>query len=327
MEKNCVSGQQRKFFDYWSGLKNVIQSSKAHKNHQYPLEHSPLFRLKGKAKFEKTFHLEWDAVPRLLNTGTYRVWDTGSPGKKREIQAPQGWLAQVHKRIADLFSRIELPDYVFSRKGRSYADNARFHRGDTPLIKTDISRFYPSITRQMVFRMFVSDFECATDIAHRLADICCYQQSHLPTGSPLSGRIAFFACRHMFDEIATLAANSNCKMSSYVDDVTISGPAATKTLLSEIRQIIRTHGLQTRNHKSKTFPRGAAKTVTGAIIVRDEIRLPNARHEKILAARQALDSADSAERQHAHQVLQGRLNEAKQILGGDSPILEPVERP
>ena len=48
-------------------------------------------------------------------------------------------------------------------------------------------------------RMFLHDFECAEDIAHRLADICCYKQLHLPTGSPVSGRIAFFAAKHMFD--------------------------------------------------------------------------------------------------------------------------------
>jgi hypothetical protein len=121
--------------------------------------------------------------PKLLDVKHYRVWTNE---KGREIQAPHGWLAQVHKRIGALLARIELPNYVYSQKGRSYADNARAHRGETPLIKTDISRFYPSVTRQAVFRMFIDDFECAVDVAHRLADVCCYKQAHLPPVAPLA---------------------------------------------------------------------------------------------------------------------------------------------
>jgi hypothetical protein len=254
-----------------------------------------------------------------LDVKHYRVWTND---KGREIQAPQGWLAQVHKRIEQLLARIELPSYLYSQKGHSYADNAKFHLGNTPLIKTDISRFYPSVTRQMVFRMFVDDFECAVDVARRLADICCYKQAHLPTGSPLSGRVAFFSKRRMFDEIARTACSAGCKMSAYIDDVTVSGESATKTLLGKIRQIIHQHGLRTKNSKSKTFAREAIKMVTGVVIVRDEVRLPNARHRKIFLARQALQTVLSADREHAQRVLAGRLQEAHQVLSVRSETQE-----
>lgn len=278
---------------------------------RYPLERSPLYRLRGKGKFETVLGVQWEAMPKLLDVKHYRVWKND---KGREIQAPHGWLAQVHKRIGVLLSRIELPDYVYSQKGRSYADNARAHRGDSPLIKTDISRFYPSVTRQAVFRMFLDDFQCSLDVAHRLADICCYKQAHLPTGSSLSGRVAFFAKRHMFDEIAEAAQGVGCKMTAYVDDVTISGAAATKTLLGTIRQTIGHHGLRTQGRKSKTYASGAAKAVTGAVVVRDEVRLPNSRHLNIHRARQAVQVALPAELEHAQRVLAGRLQEASQVL-------------
>jgi hypothetical protein len=284
---------------------------------RYLLERSPLYRLRGKGKFETVLGVQWEAMPKLLDVKHYRVWTND---KGREIQAPHGWLAQVHKRIGVLLSRIELPDYVYSQKGRSYADNARAHRGDTPLIKTDISRFYPSVTRQAVFRMFLDDFECAVDVAHRLADICCYKQLHLPTGSSLSGRVAFFAKRHMFDEIAEAAQGVGCKMTAYVDDVTISGAAATKTLLGAVRQTIGRHGLRTQGRKSKTYASGAAKAVTGAVVVRDEVRLPNSRHLNIHRARQAIQVAAPTELEHAQRVLAGRLQEASQVLKSVIPV-------
>jgi hypothetical protein len=278
---------------------------------RYPLERSPLFRLRGKAKFEAVLGVEWDAVPRLLDVKHYRVWLNE---KEREIQAPHGWLAQVHRRICQLLARIELPEYVYSQKGRSYADNARAHQGVIPLIKTDISRFYPSVTRQAVFRMFLDDFECAVDVAHRLADICCYKQAHLPTGSALSGRVAFFAKRHMFNEIASLAQAAGCKMTAYVDDVTISGTAATKTLLGAVRQIIASHGLATKDKKSKTYASSSAKMVTGAVVVGHDVRLPNIRYLHIHRARQALQAALPADLPRAKRALAGRLQEASQVL-------------
>jgi hypothetical protein len=280
-------------------------------NKRYPLERSPLFRLRGKAKFETVLGLAWDAVPRLLSANHYRVWQNQ---KHREIQAPQGWLAQIHRRIGQLLSRIELPDYLFSQKGRSYADNARAHRGNTPLIKTDICRFYPSVTRQAVYRMFLDDFECAVDVAHRLADICCYKQKHLPTGSALSGRVAFLAKRKMFNEIDLAARKAGCKMTSYVDDITISGGGATKTLLGSVRYIITHHGFLTKIKKSRTYACGCPKTVTGAIVVRNEVRLPNVRHLNIYKARLAVDSATPDGVLRARQALSGRLQEASQVL-------------
>lgn len=285
---------------------------------RYALHQSPLYRLRGKGQFEKVVGVAWSAVSKLLAPDCYRVWEND---KGREIQQPIGWLGQVHGRIGKLLSRIELPDYLYSQKGRSYADNARQHVGSTPLIKTDIHKFYPSTTRQMVYRMFLVDFMCAEDVAHRLADICCYRQEHLPTGSALSGRVAFFAARHMFDDIAELAEGEQCRMTAYVDDVTISGPAATKKLLGEVRKVVSRYGYKTKQKKSKTYAATSVKVVTGAVVVERELRLPNERHRKIWQTKQELLRCGGEERAKLMRALRGRRQEASQIL--DSTRAEP----
>jgi hypothetical protein len=280
-------------------------------NNQYPIQQSPLYRLRGINQFEKVLQVKWTACSKLLAVENYRVWHND---KGREIQQPVGWLAHVHTRIGKLLSRISVPDYVYSRKKRSYADNAVQHLGVIPLIKTDIHKFYPSTTKKMVYEMFVRDFECAKDIANKLADICCFRQEHLPTGSPISGRLAFFAAQHMFNSIDDLAAKSECVMTLYVDDVTLSGTNASKTLLSEVRRLIRRQGLRTKREKSKTFAAHAAKTITGAVVVGDEIRLPNKRYQKIWQTRKALASSLPNEKKRLHKVLRGRLQQASQLL-------------
>lgn len=278
---------------------------------RYALNQSPLFRIRGKGQFTSIIGIEWDAVPGLVAANAYRVW---SNAKGREIQQPLGKLETIHRRIGDLLARIELPDYLYSQRGRSYADNARQHVGDVPLVKTDIHKFYPSTTWAMVHRMFTEDFACADDVARRLADLCCYQQKHLPTGSPVSGRIAFFAARQMFDSIAEVTAGQGCKMTAYVDDITVSGARASKTLLGEIRKIVHRHGLKTKQKKSVTFAATAAKPVTGAVVAGSQLRLPNERHKKIHDARRELETAPVAERPRIHRVLCGRIQEAKQVL-------------
>jgi hypothetical protein len=278
---------------------------------RYPLNQSPLYKLRGKGQFAAIVGLDWEAIEPLLGANEYRVWLND---KGREIQQPIGRMAAVHRRIGGLLARIELPDYLYSQRGRSYADNARRHLGDVPLLKTDIHRFYPSTTWMMVYQMFVVDFECAEDVANRLANICCYQKKHLPTGSPVSGRIAFFAARHMFDAIAEVAQREECQMTAYVDDVTVSGERATKTMLGEIRRIVHRHGLKTKNRKSRTYAASSPKAVTGAVIVGAELRLPNERHRKIEQARRDLSVAPASEKERIRRVLRGRLQEAKQIL-------------
>lgn len=287
---------------------SAIRSNKANRRH--PIHASRLYKIVGKGQLETLLGIQLEHLDRLLSPENYRVWINK---KDREIQQPINWLGSVHKRIGDLLARIEVPDYVYSQKGRSYVDNARQHTGNVPLGKTDISKFYPSTTRQMVWRMFSEDFKCAKDIADILADICCYQQKHLSTGSPLSGRIAFFSARKMFDEIHEKVGSSSSTMTLYVDDITLSGQDVTKKLISQVRQTVRRHGLRTKNSKTKTFAANAPKTVTGVVVVGDDVCLPNSRHKKIWEDRHALKSARGEEKKRLFKSLRGRLQEAKQI--------------
>ncbi len=254
---------------------------------RYPLEQSPLYSMRGKNQFERTLRLDWDAVPRLLERRLYRVWTND---KGRPMQTPVGWLRDVHGRIGALLSRVELPDYAFPQKGRSYVDNARRHVGPHPVIKADIAQFYPSVSRNRVLRMFLNEFNCAQDISNALADICCYQGQFLPTGSPLSGYVAFFSARQLFDDINRLSAERGCVFTVYVDDIT-------------------------ERKKSKSFAASTAKTITGAVVTETELRLPNARHVEIRDAYRELSRVTGGERDALIRKLEGRLAQSRQVQG------------
>lgn len=282
----------------------------------HEVDQSALYMLRGLRQLADALCVPVQRLEHLASANTYRVWVND---KNREIQAPFGELGRVHRRIDNLLSRILMPDYNYSRKGRSYIDNARFHAGNQPVAKTDINKFYPSTTLAMVREMWIDRFCCARDVASLLAKICCYSQKHLPTGSPLSGRVAFWAARPMLDEVYGYASKVGIKMSVIVDDITLSGPQASKRAISHVRSIVRKHGLKTKASKTKTFSAHCPKTVTGVVIYDVNLRLPNVRHLKIKQTRNKLATAVGEEREVLIRSLKGRLSEALQVLKANKP--------
>lgn len=285
---------------------------------QYPIHQSPLYKLSGLKQLESCLSIDLNRLDKLLKEGAYRTWDNDND---REIQHPQGWLGQVHKKIAKYLSKLETPDYVYHKKNRSHIKNAAEHLGFHPVVKTDISSYYPSVTKQMLKKMFIKHFKCAIDIAVILSDICTYRRTHLATGSPVSGYLAFWANKDMFDRVYELSKFKGCTFTLYVDDLTISGGAATKSLLKEIRGLVAKTGMKTKDSKSITFPPYAAKTITGVIIKGNECFLPNARHKDIAADRVSIETLGNSEAQEViKKSLNGKLMAAKQITN-----LKPAE--
>lgn len=277
---------------------------------RYPLNQSPLYRLKGRGQLERLLRFKLSDLGELTADSSYRVWEEDG----RWIQAPRGDLAVLHNRIAQLLKRIEIPDYVFSKKGRSHIDNAAQHVGSVPLIKTDISKFYPSTTREMVLRMFVEEFRCALDLAHALADICCFQAKHLPTGSALSGYVAFLAAKPTFDRVHALAVAEGCNMTAFVDDVAISGRAAGMSMLLRVRREFQRGGLRTSNRKSRAFGARQPKRLTGSIVTAQGLLLPNRQHQNIRVTRRELATAlTDDERRKLTARLRGQVEAAKQL--------------
>ncbi len=90
------------------------------------------------------------------------------------IQPPKDDLKIVQKRIKRMLGKIDIPDNVFSGvKGKSYADNALMHVGDKRrnLFKIDLTAFFPSISRDVVYTFFRDDLHCSPDVAEILTNL------------------------------------------------------------------------------------------------------------------------------------------------------------
>ena len=207
--------------------------------------------------------------------------------KERLCQTPKGnkkeGLYKIHQRLSFLLSSIQTKEYLFSgTKGRSCLDNAKFHleNSNKYVVKLDLKGFFPSVTFESIFNFFEKDLKCRTPIAKIFAQILTFK-NHLPTGSPVSMVMAYYANKKMFDEIDEISSNYRCKMSLWVDDIIISGDNAVK-VAEEAKKIIVKHGLSYNKKKFKVYQPSDNKEITGIVITpKGELKLRNRSHLKI----------------------------------------------
>jgi len=279
---------------------------------RYPLRESRLYCLQSKKRLAGLLNMELPALRELVSQAddNYRVFTRlQSNGKTRRIEEPKSELKRIHTRVLQLLSRIEPPPYLHSgTKKRSYVTNAAAHVGKGRTVKTDISKFYPSTTHRQVFIGLMREFKCSGDVAELIADLCTYQD-HVPTGSPVSMQIAFYAHKQTFDQQHRRAEIEGNAFSVYVDDLTLSGQSVTLRSLCAVTKTFRSAGL--RCHKTRSFKKNSPKLVTGAIVTDEGLRLPNRRHLKISQGIAALAAAATLTEGHdISRKLLGQINEA-----------------
>src|SRR5258706_1339972 len=209
---------------------------------QYAIDQCHFYKLESKDRLAEIIGFDLKDLQRLAGrSDNYRVFTiapkrdiTGRVRKARLVQQPKGDLAKIHKRLFVLLSRTEVPDYLHSAvRGRSYISNAAAHIGLARTVKLDIASFYQSTKRHHVFSFFRNEMHCGEDAAMLLASLSTWD-GVLPTGSPISTHLSFFAHRQMFEEVAELARTRGLHFSVYIDDLVLSGPSAAQALVRAV---------------------------------------------------------------------------------------------
>ena len=192
-----------------------------------------------------------------------------------------------------LLNRIAMPNYLQSgQRRRSHLTNAREHAKAPAVVKLDIRHFYPSITKDKVWRFFVERMSCSADVASLLARLCTHQGS-APIGSPVSQVLAFHVVRPLLDELHALALRSGLCFTCYVDDLTFSGDGANANFLAKASQVVRKHGFTP--HAEACYGAADDKLVTGVLLTQEGLRVPATQLLKIEAARRQLSLEEDSE--------------------------------
>lgn len=266
---------------------------------RYPIERSPLWGLTSTHQLAALINVQVEDLEVLCMAPAYNRFDEqpkpdGKPGKElRHIQEPVEATLRVHYRIAKHLDSIQRPDFLHSAtKTRSHVTNARAHiaSGGT-VVAMDIRKFFESTTYHHVRAFFRRDLGCSLDVARLLATVCT-ADGHLPTGSCISPLLSYFTHRKMFGEVEKLCVEKDVTMTLYIDDLTLSGVHATKTLLHQIKVMIKRQGLQTHPKKDAVVRPGKAAIITGAVRDGGLLRLRNKHHNSIVTIQDLIASGE-----------------------------------
>ena len=184
-----------------------------------------------------------------------------------------------------MLCRVTPPDFLFCPvKRRSSINNAEQHRGGRVVHSLDVKKYFPSAPSRRVYWYFHRVLGCSKDVAAVPRKIAC--DDYLPTGSPLSPIMAYYAHVDIWAKVARIAWEHGCVITIYIDDVTLSGAKVPMTLVWEIKQII--HGGGLRYHKEKrAVERGSE--VTGVVLRKGEMLPTNRHRNKLRKLKQAKD--------------------------------------
>lgn len=193
----------------------------------------------------------------------YRRFPIRRGTKVREINRAVGVLQFIQKRIKiRLLVGFPFPEAIHGCvTGRSPFTNAREHRNQPCVASLDLRAFYPSVTCRMVYQAWSQTFGFGHPIASLLTKLTTHK-GHLPQGTATSGYLANIVLLPVVSQIRAVAEQMGCRVTFYVDDITISGGRA-REVLGPVIEIVHGLGLSVRHGKTRVMGRGRRQLVTG----------------------------------------------------------------
>ena len=147
--------------------------------------------------------------------------DDGTPRVLYDTREP---LKLILQRINDHFlRRVIYPGYLTGGvPGKDYTWSVNIHLGAKTVIKEDISKFYPSVSFDVVYDIWNRFFGFSNEVAELLTMLTT-RDGHLEQGAPTSGYLANLALWDVEPPlIRQLEAINVTRYSRHVDDITLS---------------------------------------------------------------------------------------------------------
>jgi len=274
------------------------------------------YKLRNKRKLATILKIDYSTLQNLTNDENYRTFVDFNTQKTRNVEEPKGKLKIAHHKIKCYLQKIQPPDWIMSGvRGKSYIDNARNHRNASYYLKADINSFYTSCSKKYIFKFFKDYLETTVDVAMLLADLLTYN-GYIPTGSPSSQIIAFWAYYPTFNRIYKLAKNYGASMTLYVDDFTFSSDKPIPGYLSyAINGELKKVGLKLKRRKTKQYSNKEYKVITGvAISPTRSIKVPNKLRNRIIQhVKEFEKTSDIKAKKQLKKSLLGMMKAARQI--------------
>jgi retron-type reverse transcriptase len=205
----------------------------------------------------------------------YRIFSIPKrSGGSRDIEAPRAALKRCQQWILkNILEKVDAHEAAkgFLRK-RSIINHAKPHLRSGALLKMDFKNFFPSIKKRRVIALFKS-LGFSGKVSLYLASICCLND-RLPQGAPTSPYLSNLICKYFDFRMSGLAAKKGWVYTRYADDIAISGGGVAFGLSKFVERIASEEGFAINKKKTKLYPVGARRVLTGIVLGDDSVSVP-----------------------------------------------------
>lgn len=188
-------------------------------------------------------------------------------GSVRDTYDVNERLKTIHAKIVKAFFRvIAYPEYIQGGIAhRDYLSNTALHTAKSVVISEDITNFFPSVNRQVVYQVWSGFFKFAPVVCECLTNLVTYQ-GFLVQGSRTSG----YLCNLIFWNREPLLVDYLTKQgfvySRFVDDITISSTKPVtveqKTkVIAKVYGLLQSCGVKPNRRKHRVMSKGTMQKV------------------------------------------------------------------
>ena len=217
----------------------------------------------------------------IQKNGRYRL--ILQPSK--ELKVLQHWL------LRNIFAYFPVSEYSSAySKGNSVRKNAAVHKEGRYLLHTDITNFFPTISRTMLKQYFQSNesltrkLGMADEDIELILDICLYRGENLVVGSVASPQIANMLM-YAFDlELKQMLDGfGSFRYTRYADDIVISSMSfIDEQVLKQTEQLMIKYGFKMNHEKTYYMGKNGKRQVTGIVLDnnRNALTIGNKKYKK-----------------------------------------------
>ncbi|MEQ6205000.1 reverse transcriptase family protein [Sulfitobacter sp. HNIBRBA2951] len=227
-------------------------------------------------------------------------------GGTRKISAPLPLLLFIQRWVLKniLEPQVVHPAAKAYLKKSSIKKNARFHRGQPHLFKSDVKDFFGSVSSGWVYNHFLS-LGYSRAVSMLLTAICCKENS-LPQGAPTSGYLSNIYMMNFDETVFSYCVKRKFRFTRYADDISISGGDINFLELSTfVGRELRKIDLKIHSGKTRLIRSHQRQKVTGVVV-----------NEKLGPGRDFTRKL----RQEYYYLSKYGVNEQARVSGWNSPI-------
>lgn len=203
--------------------------------------------------------------------GGFRIIDNPSESLK-ELQR------RIKKRLLELHPLP--PPIMGGVKGIGIKDYATIHIGQPDVVCLDIKNCFPSVSNELVFRVYRENYGFSEQVASTLTKLTTFR-GRLPQGAPSSNLLLNIVITPLCEEISKVCETNNLRHSFWVDDITISGKN-TRNYIQTIVPIVHKYGFSLKTRKTEVMPKISRQTTIG-LVVNDKVSISKIKYSKYIA--------------------------------------------